>query len=114
MHVNGIANKFWEPDDSVIASARSLLTPLHPDRPVTVMPVFSSGQTVWQAHATWDRLGSADLIHCAGGGIIGHPAGTAGGVRALREAWDAARSGVSLERAAAGSTLLAQAMETFR
>jgi len=114
MHVNGIANKFWEPDDSVIASARSLLTPLHPDRPMTVMPVFSSGQTVWQAHATWDRLGSADLIHCAGGGIIGHPAGTAGGVRALREAWDAARSGVSLERAAAGSPLLAQAMETFR
>ena len=114
MHVNGIANKFWETDDSVIASAKSLMTPLHPDRPATVMPVFSSGQTVRQAHPTWERLGSADLIYCAGGGIIGHPFGADAGVRALREAWDAAQAGVSLDRAAAGSLLLAKALETFR
>jgi ribulose-bisphosphate carboxylase large chain len=114
MHVNGLANKFWESDDSVIVSAQSLLSPLHPERSFRVMPVFSSGQTIRQAHGTWERLGSADLIHCAGGGIIGHPAGTAGGVRAFRDAWDAARAGMSLERAAVASPLLAQAMETFR
>ena len=27
LHVNGIRNKFWEPDDSVIASARACLAP---------------------------------------------------------------------------------------
>ena len=28
LHVNGIANKFWEPDDSVVASIEACLTPL--------------------------------------------------------------------------------------
>ncbi|MCB1833736.1 MAG: ribulose 1,5-bisphosphate carboxylase, partial [Geminicoccaceae bacterium] len=90
MHVNGIANKFCEADESVIASARACLAPLLPDLPATVMPVFSSGQTPAQALPTWQALGTADLIFAAGGGIMAHPAGPAAGVRALREAWDAA------------------------
>ncbi|WP_205665595.1 ribulose-bisphosphate carboxylase large subunit family protein [Georhizobium profundi] len=114
MHVNGIRNKFWEDDDSVIASARACLTPMYQDRPLTVMPVFSSGQTVHQAHDTWRRLGSADLIHCAGGGIVAHPGGVSAGVEALRFAWDAARSGIPLETAARSSRSLAQALETFQ
>ena len=44
MHVNGLQNKFSEPDESVIASARACLTPMFADKPCTVMPVFSSGQ----------------------------------------------------------------------
>ena len=90
MHVNGIANKFCEADESVIASARACLAPLLPDLPATVMPVFSSGQTPAQALPTWQALGTADLIFAAGGGIMAHPGGPAAGVRALREAWDAA------------------------
>ena len=49
MHVNGIANKFQEDDDSVITSARACLKPLFSHKPCAVMPVFSSGQTVMQA-----------------------------------------------------------------
>ena len=75
MHVNGLQNKFCESDDSVIASARSLQTPLWPDAPHTVMPVVASGQSVAQVHATWAALGSVDLIHAAGGGIMAHPMG---------------------------------------
>lgn len=59
MHVNGIANKFWEPDDSVVASARACLEPLSPERPCRVMPVFSSGQTVLQAARGSDILAQA-------------------------------------------------------
>ena len=44
MHVNGLRNKFCEPDESVIRSARACLTPMFPTKPCTVMPVFSSGQ----------------------------------------------------------------------
>jgi ribulose-bisphosphate carboxylase large chain len=114
MHVNGLANKFWEPDGSVIASAQSLLMPLHPTYPMTVMPVFASGQTIRQVHGTWSKLGSTDLIYCAGGGIMGHPAGPFGGVKALRTAWDAAKAGISLDKAATESAFLHQAMETFK
>lgn len=113
MHVNGVANKFWEPDDSVIASARHCLTALAPDRPYRVMPVFSSGQTVLSAAPTYQHLQSDDLIFCAGGGIVAHPAGVAAGVTSLRQAWEAAIAGVPLAEAAARSDLLRQAVEKF-
>ena len=57
MHVNGLRNKFCESDDSVMASARECLTPMSPGKPCTVMPVFSSGQSVRQVHDTYVRLG---------------------------------------------------------
>jgi len=113
MHVNGLSNKFWEPDESVIASARECLTPMFPSKPCTVMPVFSSGQSVKQAPPTLQSLGSSDLIFCAGGGIVAHPGGIASGVRALRQAWDAAMTGIPLDVAARGSRELREALETF-
>lgn len=114
MHVNGICNKFWEPDDSIIDSARACLEPLFPGRAWAALPVFSSGQTVRQVAETWERLGTDDLLHCAGGGIVAHPGGVAAGVSAMRSAWEAARAGVPLDVAARDAPPLAQALETFR
>ena len=101
MHVNGIRNKFCEPDASVIEAAKDLLTPIWPDKPMIAMPVFSSGQTVGQAHDTFEALGTTDLIFAAGGGIMGHPNGIEAGVAALRQAWEAAAAGIPLAKAAA-------------
>jgi ribulose-bisphosphate carboxylase large chain len=111
MHVNGLQSKFSESDESVIASARACLTPMFESKPCTVMPVFSSGQTAKQAPATYAALGSTDLIMAAGGGIIAHPHGTAAGVAALREAWEAAVEGVPLIDYARGHSALAKALE---
>jgi ribulose-bisphosphate carboxylase large chain len=113
MHVNGIANKFQEDDDSVIASARACLSPMFPDKACTVMPVFSSGQTVMQAHPTWQRLQSPDLIFLAGGGLFAHPGGIAAGVNALRQAWEAAVHGIPLQAAANSHRELREAIVTF-
>ena len=96
LHVNGLANKFSEPDASVIAAARAVQRPLFDHAPMVAMPVFSSGQTGLQAPGTYAALGNADLIHAAGGGILGHPGGIADGVAAFRQAWDAAVAGVAL------------------
>ncbi len=90
MHVNGLQSKFFEPDDSVLASARACLTPMFDSKPCLAMPVFSSGQSARQAPATVAGLGSADLIVTAGGGIMAHPDGPGAGVTALREAYAAA------------------------
>ncbi|MGO4723780.1 MULTISPECIES: ribulose-bisphosphate carboxylase large subunit family protein [unclassified Inquilinus] len=114
IHVNGLANKFSEEDDSVIASARACLAPLFPDKPCPIMPVFSSGQTVRQAPGTWQALGSTDLIFAAGGGIMAHPGGPAAGVAALREAWEAAVGDVPLADHARTRPALAQALETYK
>ena len=110
MHVNGLANKFSEPDDSVIAAARAVLAPLWPEAPMTAMPVFSSGQTGLQAAGTHAALGCADLIHTAGGGIFGHPQGVAAGVTAMREAWEAAMTGEPLSARAERSDALRAAL----
>jgi 3-oxoisoapionate-4-phosphate transcarboxylase/hydrolase len=96
MQVNGVGNKFAESDDSCLASARACLTPMFEDKPCTVMPVFSSAQSPRQAPATYQGLGSADLIVTAGGGIMAHPLGTAAGVTAMQEAWEATLAGVPL------------------
>jgi ribulose-bisphosphate carboxylase large chain len=110
MHVNGLANKFSEPDDSVVASARACLTPMFEQKPATVMPVFSSGQTARQAAGTYAALASVDLIFAAGGGIMAHPGGPGDGVRALRDAWDAAIAGVPAPRYAESHPALAAAL----
>lgn len=47
MHVNGLQNKFWEPDDSVIASIEALRKPMWGG--YEAMPVVSSGQWGGQA-----------------------------------------------------------------
>ena len=111
MHVNGLANKFSESDESVEESARACLTPMFDAKPCTVMPVFSSGQSARQAAGTLAALGSTDLIFAAGGGIMAHPGGPADGVRALRESFDAAMAGVAVERYASTHPSLAAALQ---
>ncbi|MCZ8106978.1 MAG: ribulose-bisphosphate carboxylase large subunit family protein [Burkholderiales bacterium] len=110
LHVNGIANKFCESDESVVTSARAVLAPMFPDAPMAAMPVFSSGQTVRQAAPTYEAIGTTDLIFAAGGGIFGHPDGVRAGVAALRKAWDAAVAGVPLDEVARHDADVAAAM----
>lgn len=111
LHVNGLMSKFWEPDESVAASARALIEPFAGTQPI--MPVFSSGQTAAHPPATHAAVGSTDLIFLAGGGIIGHPWGPAAGVESLRDAWQAAVEGVALEEFAASRPALAAALQAF-
>ena len=77
------------------------------------MPVFSSGQWAGQAPETWRRLGSTDLIYACGGGIMAHPGGIAAGVASIRQAWEAALSGQTLEEYARLHPELEQALKRF-
>jgi ribulose-bisphosphate carboxylase large chain len=110
MHVNGLQSKFFEDDDSVIASAKACLTPMFANKPCLAMPVFSSGQSARQAPATFQGLGSGDLIVTAGGGIMAHPDGPAAGVTSLRSAYEAAMAGIPLEVHARSHPALAKAL----
>jgi ribulose-bisphosphate carboxylase large chain len=97
LHVNGIQNKFWESDDSVVNSIEACLTKMFGH--LTVMPVVSSGQWGGQAFETYRRTKTIDLLYMAGGGIMAHPMGAAAGVTALRQAWKAAIDGLNLPEA---------------
>jgi ribulose-bisphosphate carboxylase large chain len=115
MHVNGLRNKFSEDDESVIASAKACLTPMFapPEKGFEVMPVFSSGQWAGQAGETFAALGTCDVIYACGGGIMAHPDGISAGVTSVREAWDAAMSGVPAETYARSHPALAAALKAF-
>lgn len=115
MHVNGLRNKFSEPDESVIASARALAEPLFSEGlpGYEAMPVFSSGQWAGQAADTYRALGSDDLIYTCGGGIVAHPGGIAAGVESVRAAWQAAARGQAVQEAAVGNAALRQALDFF-
>jgi ribulose-bisphosphate carboxylase large chain len=112
LHVNGIQNKFWESDDSVVRSIKALHTPIfHEDD--RILPVVSSGQWGGQAPEQYRRTQTVDVLYQAGGGIMGHPGGPSGGVAALRQAWQAARQGVPLEDYAQDHEALRESLEKF-
>jgi ribulose-bisphosphate carboxylase large chain len=111
IHVNGIANKFWESDDSVVRSIESCMKPLLGG--MLVLPVVSSGQWGGQACETYRRTKSVDLLYMAGGGIMAHPNGAAAGVRSLQKWWEAAVEGLTQEQAAAKYPELKVSVEKF-
>jgi ribulose-bisphosphate carboxylase large chain len=111
LHVNGLDNKFWEPNDSVIRSVEACLQPLLGGQPV--MPVISSGQWGGQATETYERTQTVDVMYLAGGGIMAHPGGPGAGVRALRQCWEAAVQGIPLATYAETHAELRQSIEKF-
>jgi ribulose-bisphosphate carboxylase large chain len=111
LHVNGIQNKFWETDDSVVRSIQACLTPL--GEGALVLPVVSSGQWGGQAPETYRRTKTTDLLYMAGGGILAHPGGAAAGVKALHQAWEAAVDGLSVNEAGEKYPEFAQSIEKF-
>lgn len=111
LHVNGIQNKFWESDDSVVNSIEACLTPFYEHK--TVLPVVSSGQWGGQAFETWRRTKTVDLLYMAGGGIMAHPMGAAAGVNALQQAWQGAVEGLTLEETAKQYPAFAESVKKF-
>ncbi len=111
IHVNGIQNKFWESDDSVVKSIEACLTPMFDG--YSVLPVVSSGQWGGQAPETYRRTKTVDLLYMAGGGIMAHPDGPAGGVVALQQAWKGAVDGLSIEEIASSYEEFGRSVKLF-
>lgn len=115
IHVNGLANKFTESDSVVAEAAQCVQRPIAasggPEQ--LAMPVYSSGQTIWQIDPASKILGNEDFIFCAGGGIMSHPDGPACGVESLRQAAEAARNGIVLEDFADPGSPLDKAIKTY-
>jgi ribulose-bisphosphate carboxylase large chain len=111
--INGIGVKYWEPDESFVRSFEAVTTPLfaQDDCP---LPVAGSGQWGGQAPETYARTGhTLDLMYLCGGGIVSHPGGPGAGVKAVKQAWEAAVQGVPLEVYAKDHRELAQSIAKF-
>ena len=111
--INGIRVKYWEPDESFVASFKALTTPIFSEADCA-LPVAGSGQWGGQAPDTYQRTGrTQDLLYLCGGGIVSHPGGAAAGVRAVKQAWEAAVQGVALGTYAKDHHELAQSLAKF-
>jgi ribulose-bisphosphate carboxylase large chain len=114
IHVNGLKNKFCEPDESVVRSIQACLRPMFSGNGgYVVMPVVSSGQWGGQAPETYRLTQTLDLMYLAGGGIIAHPGGPAAGVVAIRQAWEAAAAGIPLDQFSREHEELRQSLQFF-
>jgi 3-oxoisoapionate-4-phosphate decarboxylase len=111
--INGIRVKYWEPDESFVESFKAVSTPLFAPSDCP-LPVVGSGQWGGQAPETYARTGeTVDLMYLCGGGIVSHPGGAGAGVKAVRQAWEAAVAGIPLQTYARDHTELAQSIATF-
>ena len=111
LHVNALDSKFYESNESVIRSVRAIREPLLGG--CEAMPVLSSGQSAATVEATYRELGTFDLLHVAGGGILAHPDGPSAGVLSMKQAWEAARLGFSAAGYAETHPELKRALDKF-
>lgn len=112
LHVNGIRNKFWEDDSSVEVSVSACLEPLAGEQD-RILPVLGSGMWAGQVPDSLYRFHTTDLMYIAGGGIQGHPLGTAAGVASIRQALEAAAQGIALAEYGHTHPELKAALEAF-
>jgi 3-oxoisoapionate-4-phosphate decarboxylase len=111
--INGIRVKYWEPDESFVASFKAVTAPLF-DESDCALPVAGSGQWGGQAQDTYNRTGrTVDLMYLCGGGIVSHAGGAAAGVRAVQQAWEAAVQNIPIEVYAKSHPELAQSLKQF-
>jgi 3-oxoisoapionate-4-phosphate decarboxylase len=111
--INGIDVKYWEPNESFVKSFEAVTTPLLDDTDCP-LPVAGSGQWGGQAPETYQRTGkTVDLMYLCGGGIVSHPGGAAAGVKAVRQAWEAAVQNIPLNIYAKDHPELAQSISKF-
>jgi ribulose-bisphosphate carboxylase large chain len=111
LHTNGIDNKFSESNQTVIQSIKDTLEPMFGG--YAVLPVLSSAQWAGSASETYQEVGSVDLLHLAGGGILAHPGGARAGVLSMQQGWEAAVQGIPLSTYAKQHPELQQAISKF-
>ena len=110
LHVGTAVGKMAETAPEVKANVKALTEPLHGIK--DVIPVASGGLYPGLIPALIKIFGR-DFVIQAGGGIHGHPDGSAAGSTALRQAVDAVMAGMSLEDYAGDHGELKRALETW-
>jgi len=110
LHVGTAVGKMSETGEEVLGNIDALKRPMHGLKPV--LPVASGG-----LHPALVpdliRLFDVDFVIQAGGGIHGHPQGTAAGATAMRQAVDAVMEGRPLGEYAEDHRELAAALRTW-
>lgn len=110
LHTGTVSGKMGHDPQEVVGDNQALVCSCHGLKPV--FPVASGGLHPGKVAAELATLGT-DLVLQAGGGIHGHPDGTAAGARAMRQAVDAFLAGVPAEEYARDHFELERALKRW-
>lgn len=111
LHVGTVVGKMSETKEEVLENIEACKAELNGLK--TVLPVASGGLYPGLVPALLETFG-ADVVLQAGGGIHGHPEGTAAGAKAMRQAVDATLQGKTLSEYAKSHRELALAIEQWK
>ncbi|MDE4908989.1 RuBisCO large subunit C-terminal-like domain-containing protein [Methanogenium marinum] len=110
LHTGTVSGKMGGNAEELILDNRALTDPWYGFKPV--FPVASGGLHPGKIHAELETLGT-EIVLQAGGGIHGHPDGTAAGARAMCQAVDAFLEGVSASEYAKDHVELKHALDLW-
>ena len=110
LHVGTAVGKMSETREEVETNIKALTEPMYSVKPV--LPVASGGLHPGMVPELMDIFGG-DFVIQAGGGIHGHPDGSTSGAKAMRQAVEAVKQGVSLKEYAQSHVELSLALKTW-
>ncbi len=110
LHVGTVVGKMSETKEEVAENCEALKTAMFGTK--EVLPVASGGLYPGLVPALMRFFGK-DFVIQAGGGIHGHPDGTVSGAKAMRQAVDATRQGISLKEYAITHKELQKALKLW-
>jgi len=111
LHTGTVSGKMNHDSQEVKGDNGVLRGPYFDKKPT--FPVSSGGLHPGKVFGELSILGT-DIILQAGGGIHGHPSGTAAGARAMRQAVDAFMEGIPAQEYAKNHSELAEALKKWR
>jgi ribulose-bisphosphate carboxylase large chain len=107
----GFGARMGMDEAEVLDGVTACLDPMGPIR--RSLPIPGGSEWAGTLEGVYRHVGGLDFGFIPGRGVFGHPSGPAAGAASVRQAWDAIRSGVSLEVQAATSPELRAAMAAF-
>jgi ribulose-bisphosphate carboxylase large chain len=109
--ITGFGARMKTPESEVLENVAACLEPLGDMKPA--LPVPGGSQWAGSTGDLYKKLGTIDFGIVPGRAVFGHPMGPRAGAASLRQGWEAAEQGKSLEVYAQDHPELKAAIDTF-
>lgn len=107
----GFGPRMHATDESILRNVQACLAPMGKIK--QALPIPGGSDWAGTLPTVHQKLGHADFGFIAGRGIYGHPSGPRAGAQSLHDAWNAIRSGKTLEDQSHTAPALKEALDSF-
>ena len=107
----GFGSRMMTPEAEVVDNVAACLAEMGPIK--RSLPVPGGSDWAGTLDRVYRKVGSVDFGFVPGRGVFGHPLGPDAGAASIRQAWDACRLGIAIERHAETNPELRSAITAF-